>query len=85
MLLKKTLSLSDCQIKLEGDGGKFVYYASVLAAQIATVTRSCAVRLNQLCVTTASPRCFTTTSGISPSASGSKPKKTITACLLKAN
>lgn len=29
MLLKKTLSLSDCQIKLEGDVGKFSGYASV--------------------------------------------------------
>ena len=29
MLLKKTLSLSDCQIKLEGEGGKFAGYASV--------------------------------------------------------
>lgn len=29
MLLKKTLSLSDCQIKLEGDVGKFAGYASV--------------------------------------------------------
>ena len=72
---QKTLSLSDCQIKLDGDGGKFAGYASVLAAQIATATRSCAVRLNQLCVTTASPRCFTATSGISPSASGSKQKR----------
>ena len=29
MLLKKTLSLSDCQIKLDGDSGKFAGYASV--------------------------------------------------------
>lgn len=28
MLLKKTLSLSDCQIKLDGDSGKFAGYAS---------------------------------------------------------
>ena len=29
MLLKKTLSLSDCQIKLDGESGKFSGYASV--------------------------------------------------------
>lgn len=29
MLLKKTLSLSDCEIKLDGDTGKFAGYASV--------------------------------------------------------
>ena len=85
MLLKKTLSLSDCQIKLDGDGGEVCrlrqrfggtdsYGDTILRGAFESTLRN-----------NGKPKMFTATSGISPSASGSKPKRTITACLLKAN
>ena len=74
MLLKKTLSLSDCQIKLEGDGGKFAGYASVFGGVNSygdTILRGA---FESTLRNNGKPKMFTATSGISPSASGSKPK-----------
>ena len=80
MLLKKTLSLSDCQIKLDGDGGKVRRLRQRLRQDRQLRRLHLRGAFESTLRNSSKPKMFTATSGISPSESGSRQRGRARTC-----